>query len=81
VLVPLTLVPCAIGLSGIVYGAGALILGGLFLALAVAVWRDRTMASVKRLFPFSILYLFLVFALLLIDHYVAPGLGGTELIG
>jgi len=39
------------------------------------------MASAKRLFPFSILYLFLVFALLLIDHYVAPGLGGTELIG
>ena len=80
-LVPLTLVPSAIGLSGIVYGAGALILGGLFLALAVAVWRDRTMASAKRLFPFSILYLFLIFALLLIDRFVAPGLGGAEFVG
>jgi len=68
-LVPVSLAPCAIGLSGLVYGAGAALLGAAFIALAGAVLRDRTMNSAKRLFPFSILYLFLIFALLLVDRF------------
>ena len=72
-LVPVTLAPCAVGLSGIVYGVGAALLGAAFLGLSFAVLRDRTMTNAKRLFPFSILYLFLIFALLLVDRYtVAP---------
>ncbi|MGD9538458.1 MAG: heme o synthase [Alphaproteobacteria bacterium] len=68
-LVPVTLAPLAIGLSGLVYGVGAAVLGAAFIALSVAVLRDRTMKSAQRLFPFSILYLFLVFALLLVDRF------------
>jgi heme o synthase len=67
-LVPVTLAPSAIGLSGLVYGAGALALGLVFLGLSFAVLRDTGLSSAKRLFPFSILYLFLLFALLLIDQ-------------
>ena len=67
-LVPVTLAPSLIGLSGLVYGAGALALGLVFLGLSFAVLRDTGLSSAKRLFPFSILYLFLLFALLLIDQ-------------
>ena len=65
-LVPLTLTPQLVGMASWLYSAGALGLGAWFLALA---WRVRcgadgeTRAS-KRLFAYSILYLFLIFALL-----------------
>ena len=67
-LLPVTLAPCFIGLSGAVYGAGALALGLVFVAYAVAVIRDRGEKSARRMFPFSILYLFLIFVLLLVDQ-------------
>jgi len=67
-LLPVTLLPCIIGLSGMVYGAGALVLGVLFLACAVNVIRDKSDRSARRMFPFSILYLFLIFVLLLVDQ-------------
>lgn len=68
VLLPVTLVPCFIGLSGAVYGAGAIALGLIFLGYAVAVIRDVSERSARRMFPFSILYLFLIFVLLLVDQ-------------
>jgi protoheme IX farnesyltransferase len=67
-LLPVTLAPCFIGLSGMVYGAGALALGVIFLGYAVAVLRDSGERSARRMFPFSILYLFLIFVLLLVDQ-------------
>ena len=69
-LLPVTLLPCVIGLSGMVYGAGALALGLIFSAYAVAVIRDSSERSARRMFPFSILYLFLIFVLLLVDQSV-----------
>ena len=74
-LVPVTLAPCAIGLSGLVYGVGAALLGAAFLGLSFAVLRDHTMRNAKRLFPFSIAYLFLLFALLLVDRFTVAPLG------
>jgi protoheme IX farnesyltransferase len=76
-LVPVTLLPSAIGLSGFVYGVGAALLGFMFIGLSFAVLRDTTMTSAKRLFPFSILYLFLIFALLLIDRFATLALPGA----
>ncbi len=67
-LLPVTLLPCVIGLSGVIYGAGAVALGSLFLASAISVIRDTSERSARRMFPFSILYLFLIFVLLLIDQ-------------
>jgi protoheme IX farnesyltransferase len=73
-LFPLALAPWALGVAGHVYGAAAAVLGLLFILMAVKVWFDPTDRSAKRMFGFSILYLFLLFALLMADR--APGLVG-----
>ncbi|HEY4136064.1 MAG TPA: heme o synthase [Alphaproteobacteria bacterium] len=66
-LVPLTLAPWALDLAGALYGASAAVLGALFLACAVAVQFDGTEKAARRLFGYSILYLFLLFAALVAD--------------
>ncbi|MBX6367145.1 MAG: protoheme IX farnesyltransferase [Rhodospirillales bacterium] len=67
VLWPLALAPYFIGLAGGLYLVGAALLSFLLTAAAVAVLRDETDASAKRMFGFSILYLFALFALLVVD--------------
>jgi heme o synthase len=72
---PLTLAPALIGVAGALYGAAALVLSALFTLSAIRVWRDAGERSARQMFAFSILYLFLLFALLVIDR--APGLAGA----
>jgi heme o synthase len=67
------LAPVALGESGWLYGTTAVALNFVFLGLAFAVWRNTTveaseMKPEKRLFAFSILYLFLLFALFAADR-------------
>jgi protoheme IX farnesyltransferase len=69
-LVPLTLAPWALDLTGALYGAGAAALGAVFLGLAVMVWAEKGESNARRLFAYSILYLFLLFTLLVIDRWV-----------
>ena len=78
-LVPLTLLPVALGFAGAIYGAIAASAGAVFLALAWQIWQagkhgDEPESDVraKRLFLFSIFYLFLIFALFLVER--VPGL-------
>jgi protoheme IX farnesyltransferase len=66
-LVPVALAPTLLGFAGWIYGGAALILGSLFVAAAIAVLRDDTDRSAKRMFGFSIFYLFALFALLMAD--------------
>ena len=66
-LVPIALAPTLLGFAGWVYGGAALVLGLLFVAAAVAVLRDETDRSAKRMFGFSVFYLFALFALLIAD--------------
>jgi heme o synthase len=73
-MLPFTVLPWVLGTAGFVYLAGASILGALFLAGAIAVWRDSGETAAKRLFGYSILYLFVLFALLILDR--APGVIG-----
>jgi len=68
VLWPCALAPCLLGVAGAVYAGAALALSAVFTAFAVKVWLDPTHRSAKQMFGFSILYLFLLFALLLIDR-------------
>ena len=75
VLFPIALAPWALGIAGNLYGAAAVVLGGFFILAAVSVFLDRTDRSAKRMFAFSILYLFLLFALIITDR--APGLLGS----
>jgi len=65
---PVSLAPSMLGIAGPVYGIGALLLNGVFTGSAVLVWRDPTDRSARRMFAFSLLYLFLIFSLLLVDH-------------
>ena len=68
VLLPLGLVPWATGFAGPLHGATALVGGAVFVALAFRVWTIREGAAARtacgRLFGFSILHLFLLFAVL-----------------
>jgi heme o synthase len=70
---PATLMPWLLGLAGPFYGAGAGGLSLLFTLSAVRVWRDDSARGSERvarqMFAFSLLYLFLIFALLLADHF------------
>jgi heme o synthase len=68
--------PWALGLAGVIYGYPVLALTIGFTVLAFAVWRnDATEAAgmkpEKRLFAYSIVYLFLLFALLAADRVLA----------
>jgi protoheme IX farnesyltransferase len=76
-LFPLALAPWALGLTGAVYAAAAVILGLLFILAAVRVWFDSGERAARQMFAFSILYLFLLFTLLIVDR--APGLLGGSL--
>lgn len=68
--------PWAMGLTGALYGVGATFLSGLFLLLSLRVGFSREsdpakMKPERRLFAFSILYLFLVFGLVVADKVLA----------
>jgi protoheme IX farnesyltransferase len=73
---PLGAAPWLLGYAGALYGVVALATGAVMIALALRVRAERQgHAASKQMFAFSILYLFLLFAMLLIDH-VAPALAG-----
>jgi protoheme IX farnesyltransferase len=65
------LMPVFFGFAGLGYGAIAALLGVLFVTLAIEVWRKRrgiaAQSAARRLFAFSVLYLFLLFAALLVE--------------
>ncbi len=67
-LLPVSLLPYALGVADAIYAVGSALLGLLLVAGAVAVWRDSGEVAAKRLFGYSIVYLFLVFALLILDR-------------
>jgi len=71
-LAPLGLLPFALGFASLLYGMLSAVLGALFVALAVRVYRrrngDPAEKAAKQLFAFSILYLFLLLALIVAEH-------------
>jgi heme o synthase len=64
-----SLLPFVIRMSGLIYLAAAIVLGGMFLRYAIRIYRDYSDALARRTFRFSITYLASLFAALLIDHY------------
>jgi protoheme IX farnesyltransferase len=68
-------VPWPLGLTGWIYGAASAVLGALFVAFAIGVAANtasepKAMGPEKRLFAFSILYLFVLFAALVADRWL-----------
>jgi protoheme IX farnesyltransferase len=78
VLVPLGVAPWILGFAGMLYGVVAVVTGAMMLALALRVRAEQgspvNQAS-KHLFAFSILYLFLLFAALLVERGASAMLG------
>ena len=72
ILLAVSLLPWVIGMSGVLYLAGALALGGGFVYWAIVLLRNRNPPAPIETFRYSILYLGLLFAVLLVDHYVIP---------
>ncbi len=75
VLMAVSLLPWAIGGTGMIYGIAALVLSGLFVALSVPVGLrasrpDDRMTPEKRLFGYSVIYLFALFTALVADRMV-----------
>jgi len=65
-----SLLPFAIGMSGILYLGAAAVLGGAFLYYAVRIYVSYSDALAQKTFRFSIAYLAALFAALLVDHYI-----------
>ena len=65
-----SVLPFTLGMSGAGYLAAALVLDTVFLSYAVALWRNYSDALARRCFRWSIVYLTLLFAALLADHFV-----------
>jgi len=67
-LMVITTLPYLTGMFGLLYLAGSLLLGGRFLYWAFFMWFDKD--SGMKTFRFSIIYLMVLFALMLLDHYL-----------
>ncbi len=72
VLFAATLLPFIYGMSGPIYLAAAIVLGVMFSAYAWRLWREYSDALARKTFRFSIVHLSLLFAALLVDHYLWP---------
>jgi protoheme IX farnesyltransferase len=72
ILVPIAFLPALLGMSGLLYALSTGVLGAVFLWHAIEVYRLRTgdpaRRACRRLFGFSILYLFAVFALIIAER-------------
>jgi len=69
-LVATTLLPYAVGMSGLIYLAAAVVLDAIFLWYAWQIYRHYSDLIARKTFAYSIVYLSLLFAALLIDHYL-----------
>jgi protoheme IX farnesyltransferase len=70
ILILVSLLPFVVMMSGILYFISAVILGVIFLYYAVRLYFDEDSVSAFPTFVYSIYYIFLIFAALLIDHYI-----------
>jgi protoheme IX farnesyltransferase len=69
ILVTVSLMPFGLGMSGIIYLFSTLALNGVFMAYVIGLYRKYSDELARRTFRYSIIYLTLLFAALLVDHY------------
>jgi heme o synthase len=73
-LVIVTVMPWAVGMSGLFYLGGAMVLGAVFLWYAWKLLDPPDEFFAMRTFNYSIVYLMALFAFLLVDHWLLPWL-------
>ena len=66
-----TLVPVALGSFGVVYAVAAVVLGAVFVWLALELRRTLARRSAIRLFHYSLLYLALLFVAMAVGSVIA----------
>ncbi|MBU8977405.1 MULTISPECIES: heme o synthase [unclassified Lysobacter] len=71
-LVAVTILPWAAGMSGLFYLGGALVLGAVFLGYAWKLMDPPDEMYAMKVFNYSIVYLMALFAFLLLDHWLMP---------
>ena len=75
-----SLVPVMLGSASFYYGLVSLVLGSAFLFYAAGVYKmlegDEKMVAAKKMFAYSIFYLFAIFSALMVDHFVTGLLAG-----
>ena len=76
-LAPLAIVPSLIGMASIGYGVLASLAGALFVGLSLQLYKTGDHKHAMRLFAYSIIYLFLLFLGLIIDHAAVSYLTGA----
>jgi protoheme IX farnesyltransferase len=69
-LVATTLLPFATGMADFFYLGSVLVLDAAFLGYAVGLWRNYSDALARRTFQYSIFFLAMLFAALMVDHYL-----------
>lgn len=69
ILIAVSLMPYGLGMSGMIYLVSVIILDAIFLAYVIALYKKYSDDLAKRTFRYSIIYLTLLFAALLVDHY------------
>lgn len=69
ILFAVALMPVGHGMSGWIYLVVSLVMNSIFLAYAIGLYRRYSDDLAKRTFKFSIIYLMVIFAALLVDHY------------
>ena len=75
IMIAVTALPFATRMSSWFYFIGAMVLGGIFLGYAIKLVAGKDDTIAIRTFAYSIIYLMLLFALLLVDHYIPYILG------
>jgi protoheme IX farnesyltransferase len=69
ILLAVSVLPFCTRMSGLIYGASAVVLGGIFVAYAARLYASYSNRLAHTTFRYSIVYLALLFAALLVDHY------------
>jgi protoheme IX farnesyltransferase len=69
ILIVVSLMPYGLGMSGMIYLISVTILDAIFMAYVIALYKKYSDDLAKRTFRYSIIYLTLLFAALLVDHY------------
>jgi heme o synthase len=79
-LVVVTVLPWAVGMSGLFYLGGALVLGGVFLWYAWRLLDPPDDFFAMRTFHYSVVYLMALFVFLLVDHWLLPWLSPAPVL-
>lgn len=72
-MVVVTILPWVTGMFGYLYLLAAVVLGAGFLYWSIEIIRNKNDAAPMATFKYSILYLFALFIVMLLDHYLYPG--------